>query len=153
MPVRSAREQIRRSCFIASMAVSTVPFAVVVDDDTLILMNASDILSDAGFRTLEASNGDQAKEIIESAGQSIVLLFTDVEMPGETDGFALARYVAEQWPDIEIVVASGRVKPRSGDMPEKATFLSKPFNAETIHGHLRETLPDGKKPKPLMQAV
>ena len=135
------------------MAVSTVPFAVVVDDDTLILMNASDILSDAGFRTLEASNGDQAKDIIDDKGESIVLLFTDVQMPGSTDGFALARYVAQHWPDIEIVVASGRVKPGPGDMPEKATFLSKPFNAQTIHEHLRETLPDGKKPEPLKQAV
>ncbi|MEH3036105.1 MAG: response regulator [Sphingomonas adhaesiva] len=135
------------------MTVSTVPFAVVVDDDTLVLMNASDILSDVGFRTLEASNGDQAKDIIEDKGESIVLLFTDVEMPGKTDGFALSRYVAEHWSDIEIVVASGRVKPEPGDMPEKATFLSKPFNAETIHDHLRETLPDGKKPEPLKQAV
>ena len=135
------------------MAVSTVPFAVVVDDDTLILMNASDILSDAGFRTLEASNGDQAMEIIEDKGESIVLLFTDVEMPGQTDGFALARHVAQHWPDIEIVVASGRVKPDPGDMPVKATFLSKPFNAEAIHEHLRQTLPDGKKPEPLKHAV
>lgn len=135
------------------MATSTLPFALVVDDDTLILMNASDILSDAGFRTLEASDGDRAKEIIDSKGESIVLLFTDVQMPGSTDGFGLARYVTEHWPDIEIIVASGNVKPRPGDMPEKASFISKPFSADLIHAHLRETLPDGKKPEPLKQAV
>ena len=81
------------------------------------------------------------------------MLLSDVEMPGDTDGFGLARYVEERWPHIEIVIASGRVKPELGDMPEKATFIGKPFNARMVHDHLRDKLPDRKKPGPLKQAV
>ena len=84
---------------------------------------------------------------------TITLLFSDVDMPGGTNGFALARHVAENYPWIEIVIGSGRVRPETGDLPEKATFLSKPFNAQMIHGHLRETLPDGKLPEPLKNAA
>lgn len=69
------------------------------------------------------------------------------------NGFALSRYVVRYWPEIEIVVASGRTSPEDGDMPEKATFISKPFSAELVLAHLREKLPDGKKPEPLKQAV
>lgn len=38
-------------------------------------------------------------------------------------------------------------------MPPKATFISKPFSASMIHDHLRDILPDGKKPKPLKTAA
>lgn len=135
------------------MTLSTEPYALVVDDDAMILMHACDIVQDVGFRSLEASTGDEAIEVLQKYEDSIVLLFTDVEMPGSMNGFALARHVAEHWPDVEIVLASGRMSPADGDMPDKATFISKPFSAELVHNHLREKLPDGKKPEPLKQAV
>ncbi|WP_419815540.1 response regulator [Glacieibacterium sp.] len=135
------------------MIQSTDPYALVVDDDPLILMDACGILEDAGFRFFEAGTGDEAKLLLAEHAESVTLLFSDVEMPGETDGFALARYVAEHWPWIEIVIASGRIKPEADQMPDKATFLSKPFNHDMVLDHLRKTLPDGKKPEPLKRAA
>ncbi|MBB3349663.1 response regulator [Sphingomonas sp. BK069] len=135
------------------MKASTNPYAIVVDDDPLILMDVCGILEDAGFRTHEADHGDAAILMLPKFAHTITLLFSDVDMPGDTDGFALARHVAETYPWIEIVIASGRLRPEDGDMPEKATFLSKPFSATTVHGHLRQTLPDGKKPEPLKTGV
>ncbi|EIZ79498.1 hypothetical protein WSK_1919 [Novosphingobium sp. Rr 2-17] len=70
-------------------------------------------------------------------------------MPGETDGFALARYVAERWKEVRIVVASGRIRPAVGELPVGAVFIDKPFSAEVVHGHLRSILPDGKLPMSL----
>ncbi len=135
------------------MTLSTVPYALVVDDDPLIMMDTTGILEDAGFRFYEAMDGDEAKRILASNWENIVLLFSDVDMPGETNGFALARHVAENWPAIEIVIASGHVLPKVGEMPEKATFIAKPFNKQMVHGHLREMLPDSKLPEPLKKAV
>lgn len=135
------------------MKSSTIPFALVVDDDPIILMDASGILEDAGFRTHEANDGDAAILMLPEYAHTITLLFSDVDMPGDTDGFALARHVAELYPWIEIVIASGRVKPEDGDLPDKATFLSKPFSTPMVHQHLRAILPDGKKPEPLRNAV
>jgi DNA-binding NtrC family response regulator len=135
------------------MEKTTVPYALVVDDDAMIRMDASLILSDAGFRCHEAETVDEAIEVLSEHYESVILLFSDVEMPGERNGFALARHVDEHWPHIEIVIASGNVKPLPGDMPEKATFLGKPLNSRMVHEHLRKTLPDGKKPEPLQNAV
>lgn len=135
------------------MTLSTVPYALVVDDDPLIMMDTTGILEDAGFRFYEAMDGDEAKRILASNWENIVLLFSDVDMPGETNGFALARHVADNWPAIEIVIASGHVLPKVGEMPEKATFIAKPFNKQMVHGHLREMLPDSKLPDPLKKAV
>ncbi|WP_277983964.1 response regulator [Sphingomonas faeni] len=135
------------------MTLSTIPYALAVDDEPFILMDITGILEDAGFRTYEASSGDAAIAMLPEYAHTITLLFSDVDMPGDTNGFALARHVAENYPWIEIVIGSGRVSPETGDLPAKATFLSKPFNAQMIHGHLRETLPDGKLPEPLKNAV
>jgi hypothetical protein len=38
-------------------------------------------------------------------------------------------------------------------MPDKATFISKPFSRDAVHTHLRDTLPDWKKPGQLLRAV
>lgn len=135
------------------MSLSTVPYALVVDDDPLIMMDTTSILEDAGFRFHEAMTGDEAKQILQRHGESIILLFSDVDMPGDTNGFALARHTAEHWPAIEIVIASGHVMPKAGEMPEKATFISKPFNKHMVHEHLRKMLPDNKLPDPLKNAV
>ncbi len=122
------------------------PCALVVDDDFLIRMDAADILEQAGFRVLDTDHGDAAYEILRTRHPEVVLLFTDVQMPGELDGFALVRKVAVSWPHISLVVASGRARPGPGSMPDKARFIAKPFNAELVHAHIREILPHGLKP-------
>jgi CheY-like chemotaxis protein len=134
------------------METSTVPYALVVDDNPIILMDVTGILEDAGFRTYEADDGDAAIAMLPEYAHTIGLLFSDVDMPGDTNGFALARHVAENYPWIEIVIASGHVSPEANDMPAKATFISKPFNEAVIHDHLRVALPDGKQPDPLKTA-
>ncbi len=133
------------------MTLSTVPYALAVDDDPLILMDARDILEDAGYRCHEADDGDSAIELLSAKAEQIMLLFSDVEMPGSIDGFELAREVSARWPWIDIVIASGNISPEPGDMPEKATFIFKPFTARLVHDHLRRTLPDDKKPEPLKE--
>ena len=133
------------------MTLSTVPYALAVDDDPLILMDARSILEDAGYRCHEADDGDGAIDLLGQKAEQIMLLFSDVEMPGSLDGFELARKVFATWPWIDIVIASGSITPEPGDMPENATFISKPFTARLVHDHLRQTLPDGKKPEPLKE--
>ncbi len=125
------------------------PCALVVDDDSMIRMAAVDILEDAGFTTFEAASGDHALVVLEDSHACITLLFTDVQMPGAHDGFALARKVAQAYSHISIVVASGLAKPGPGDLPDGARFIAKPFSAEIVHHHLHEVLPDDQKPEPL----
>ena len=127
------------------------PYALVVDDDGLLRMDVAEILEHAGFRTMEAEDGDAAILMLEQHHLDIALMFSDVDMPGSRNGFALARETAVRWPSVAIVVASGRLKPAEGELPEGARFIGKPFSAEVVHGHLREILPDDRKPEPLRQ--
>jgi len=95
---------------------------------------------------LVADHGDAAFELLKTRHADVVLLFTDVQMPGDLDGFALARNVAAAWPHISIVVASGHARPEPGSLPDKARFIAKPFSAELVHAHVQEILPNGQKP-------
>lgn len=124
-------------------------FAVVVDDDPIILMNACTIVEDAGFVALDATQVAEAIEHFEAHGPDITLLFTDVQMPGGRDGFELAREVARRWPATTIIVASGNCSPQSDDLPPGALFLGKPFSAAVVHESMLSLLPEGRAPEAL----
>lgn len=131
------------------MQQQTLPRAMVVDDEVMILMEACDILQGFGFDCLDALHAQEAITALERHADEVTLLFSDAQMPGPIDGFALARHVDQHWPWIEIVLASGVVLPGEGELPDRATFLTKPFNRHTVREHLDTMLPDGKKPEPL----
>jgi CheY-like chemotaxis protein len=113
------------------------PIALVVDDEPLILMDTSDIISDEGYAVVEATTADQAYEFLQRHS-SLQLLITDVQTPGILDGFDLARVVAEQWPHICVIVASGAATPGPDDLPESARFIAKPFSAKLVHEVIRD---------------
>ena len=113
------------------------PIALVVDDEPLILMDTADMISEKGYSIVEASTADQAYAFLDRHS-SLQLLFTDVQMPGELDGFGLARIVAQRWPHIRVVIASGAVVPGPNDLPGNARFISKPFTPDLVHDVLRE---------------
>jgi CheY-like chemotaxis protein len=94
------------------------PIALVVDDEPLIRMDTADIISRAGYHVVEASSADEALEFL-IKHSSLHLLFTDVQTGGELDGLELARMVADRWPAIEVVVASGFRLPREGELPQQ----------------------------------
>ncbi len=131
------------------MIISSAPVALVVDDNPVVLLTMADILTVAGFRSLEAKSGDEASVILDAIGITITLLFTDVQMPGTCDGLALAIYAAEHWPEIEIVIVSGRIGLSDNEMPVGATFVPKPFTANGIWSHLQAHMPLEKQPNEL----
>ena len=56
------------------MQTSTVPFALAVDDDALIRLDACEILEEAGFRCLDAESGDAAIVTLTDKWEQIVVL-------------------------------------------------------------------------------
>ncbi|RYB06964.1 response regulator [Lichenibacterium ramalinae] len=123
--------------------------ALVVDDDAMLRMDVVAMLEDAGFLTLDAEDVDSALSVLGRHHATIALLFSDVDMPGTRDGFGLAREVAARWPGITVVIASGRRRPGPGDLPDGVCFIAKPFSAELVHGHLREIMPEHRRPAKL----
>jgi len=113
------------------------PVVLVVEDDFLLRMDAANIIKDAGFDVLEASNADEAIAILESRND-VAVVFTDIQMPGSMDGLKLARAVRGRWPPIKIVTTSGQCVVEATDLPEGGRFLPKPYSPMQVSGLLRE---------------
>ncbi|MET4423229.1 response regulator [Bradyrhizobium sp. 956_D2_N1_5] len=113
------------------------PVVLIVEDEFLIRSHAAQIIEDAEFDVLEASNADEAISILE-ARSDIAVLFTDIQMPGSMDGLKLAAAVKGRWPPIKIVATSGFVNVRPNDLPEGGRFLAKPYHPAQLMATLRE---------------
>lgn len=110
---------------------------LVVEDETLLRMQAIDVIERAGFVVLEAANADQAIQILESR-DDVRVVFTDVDMPGSMDGLKLAHAIRGRWPPIELIVTSGHYTVNAGELPARGRFLPKPYQSEEVVQSLRE---------------
>jgi two-component system, response regulator PdtaR len=108
---------------------------VIVDDDVFERMGASYMFSDAGYRVLEAENADEALQLFED-NAAVRLLFTDVNMPGSMSGSDLAHQVARRWPEVGVIMTSGRPRPEA--LPLGAKFHAKPYEPTNVLQHARE---------------
>jgi CheY-like chemotaxis protein len=113
------------------------PVVLIAEDELLIRLHAAQIIEDAEFDVVEASNADEAIAILE-ARPDISVLFTDIQMPGSMDGLKLAAAVKGRWPPIKILATSGLVNVRQDDLPEGGRFLPKPYDSIQLTETLRK---------------
>jgi CheY-like chemotaxis protein len=112
---------------------------LVVEDEQLIRMSAMDMVQEAGFEAIPASDADEAIRILESRND-IRAVFTDVQMPGSMDGLRLARVVRSRWPPVALIVTSGRTNVVESDLPSGGRFLRKPYELTHVEGALRQLI-------------
>ena len=105
--------------------------ALIVDDEFLIAMSAADLFQSAGYETIEACSADEAIRQLES-NADIVIVFTDIRMPGSMDGLELAHVVHDRWPPVKILVTSGHHTIRPGDLPAGGLFIPKPYTSRAV---------------------
>ena len=65
-------------------------------------------------------------------------MVTDVHMPGELDGFELAKVICRRWPHIGVVLVSGRLRPSQDELPDESRFLPKPVSPEILTSTVQE---------------
>jgi CheY-like chemotaxis protein len=123
-----------------SPTAGAVPTILVVEDDILIRLVTSDYLRDNGFVVIEASNADEAVRLLK-ASEVIDLVFSDINMPGEMDGFGLADWIAQNQPHLKVMLTSGvaRHDPATGPASQ-APLLPKPYRQEELIRRLRVML-------------
>jgi CheY-like chemotaxis protein len=113
---------------------AALPTVLLVEDEFLLRETVTEYLEDCGYHVLEAADGDKARDILDS-GATIDLVFSDVRMPGQMDGFALARWIRQHRPGIPVILTSGY----AGRVPPVALcdyFLDKPYGPTEILQHI-----------------
>ena len=104
---------------------------LVVEDDELVRFSAVMMLEDAGFTVIEAANADEAWDILLER-RDVGVLFTDVDMPGSMCGRKLAERVFGSWPEIRLILTSGRQRLRDGEVPDHGLFVAKPYSTSEV---------------------
>ena len=110
---------------------STRPVVLIVEDEFLIRMQTADVIRDAGYEVIEATNADDAIAILEGR-RDIRVVFTDVRMPGSMDGVKLAHAVRHRWPPVHIIATSGHHEIEKEHLPSGSLFFPKPYSAEVV---------------------
>jgi CheY-like chemotaxis protein len=118
---------------------------LVVEDEAITRMGTVQLLEDAGFTVLEASNADAALKILESR-TDINVVFTDIKMPGSICGLKLAHAIQDRWPPIHLIVASGLKAPTQDEFPTMGRFIRKPYAPKHVLEAVRELLDPNPAP-------
>jgi CheY-like chemotaxis protein len=115
---------------------------LVVDDDTHALELETLALTELGYTVVPSNSADEALRLAAS-GLAIDLLFTDLVMPGGTDGYALAKRLREMRPEMKIAFTSGYVsRAVSAAMAARGEpILLKPWKFDDLKDFVQDVLP------------
>jgi CheY-like chemotaxis protein len=115
------------------------PYSIlVVEDETLVRMMIADDLRDAGFKTIEAGNADDALKVLHAA-VTVDMVVTDIRMPGSLDGLELARRIRADWPNLKIVIVSSEDYSTLAGAPTDAVF-GKPYRPTELIDRINQLL-------------
>lgn len=116
---------------------------LLAEDDPSLRTSLRIALTRLGYQVLEAPTGVKAMEVWNEHRDQIRLLLTDMMMPGETTGDALAQDILKENPKLKVIYMSGysaEVASKSFPLKEGVNFLAKPFPAAKLAQTIRESL-------------
>ena len=117
---------------------------LLVEDEPAVRNVAIRVLTNQGYIVLAASNGEEAMALADKVAGAIDLILTDVVMP-DIGGPELVARLVERWPGVRAVFMSGYAEGDKVRVGEKAgaSFLQKPFSADSLMLTVREVLDQG----------
>ena len=113
---------------------------LLVDDEESLRKLAATILTDAGYRVLEASDGDGALASAAGHDGRLDLLITDLRMPG-MQGPEIAKLLLKTRTDMRVLYISG--DPTEANLGPGDALIEKPFTAQGLVEKVREVLSGG----------
>ncbi len=106
---------------------------LLVEDETLIRSIMRESLEEAGHEVFDVGTADDAIEAITNRHRPFSVLVTDLHLNGTRNGLDVARAMREFFPDVPVVLATGRpdVISREG-AGDSFTLLAKPYGIRDL---------------------
>jgi DNA-binding response OmpR family regulator len=116
-----------------------VETVLVVDDEPIVREVVVRYLEREGYRTLEAADGDRARELLQRESPSLVVL--DLMLPG-TDGLSLCRWI-RSYSNLPVIMLTAR-----GEEADRIVglelgaddYVTKPFSPRELAARVRTVL-------------
>jgi PAS domain S-box-containing protein len=111
---------------------------LLVEDNAEVGEVSKLLLEQLGYHIVRADRPAAACEIL-AARDDIVLVFSDIVMPGDMDGLALARAIKERYPDVPVLLATG-YSSAAERVGHEFPIIRKPYDYATLGSAVKVAL-------------
>ncbi|HEY0790768.1 MAG TPA: response regulator [Chthoniobacterales bacterium] len=122
---------------------------LLVEDEPMVRRIATEILEWEGWTVYEARDSVEALAQMEKVHPKILMMLTDVLMPGPMDGIELGLRLQASYPNLQVLYTSALARPaleRRGLLNEGVNFIAKPFDAQQLTQAVRKAVARGVPP-------
>lgn len=116
---------------------------LVCEDDDDVRAYSVEVLSELGYRVLEAADGPSALRMLQEQSETVDLLFTDVVLPSGMTGAVLAKEAAAIRPGLKTLFTTGYARNaivHQGRLDRGVELLTKPFSYSDLAVRVRDIL-------------
>jgi signal transduction histidine kinase len=104
---------------------------LLVEDNEEVAAGLVAVLDVLGWRAHHEPTGDAALKLLEEGGE-FDLVLSDIQMPGATDGIALAEWIRKRRPRQHVTLMTGYADHLAEARRLGVSVLAKPFNADDL---------------------
>jgi len=111
---------------------------LIVEDDSKVAEVSESLIQQIGYNTIVAADAREALDLL-ARQKDIVLVFTDIIMPGKMDGIQLARMERENHPNLPVLLTTGYARMAEtvgGEFP----ILRKPYELSALARAVRSAI-------------
>jgi CheY-like chemotaxis protein len=115
---------------------------LIIDDEPAIRMVIAEVLSEVGYRVIEAKDGPSGLRIVQAGGR-IDLLITDVGLPGGLNGRQVADAARSINPQLKVLFITGFAENAaigSGHLDSGMSVITKPFVNSALANKVRQLI-------------
>jgi DNA-binding NtrC family response regulator len=113
---------------------------MILEPDVLVRMVIADHLRGCGYRVIEGTVAEDVWTIL-GLGVRIDIVFAEIQLSGDVDGFALAKRVRQTRPEIDVILTSGitHAAEKSSSLCEQGP-IRKPYQPKDVESRIRDLI-------------
>ena len=141
LPLSLNKEKVDVQTAAVALSVKNATETILLVEDERPVRNImKEILEQAGYRVIEAQDGEEALKRLQEHIDAIQFIVTDIVMP-KMDGMTLHEKAKAMKPGIRYLFVSGyqdRLLKSNGISEKDVHYISKPFTAKQLLNRIRE---------------
>jgi DNA-binding response OmpR family regulator len=116
------------------------PVVMVLEPEVLLRMSIADFLRECGYKVIESPVSDDLWSVI-GAAKRLDVVFTEVRLAEDGDGFELAKRLRQDHPGIDVVLTSSApsAAKKSKELCEHGP-MKKPYRSEDVAARVKALL-------------
>lgn len=113
---------------------------LLVEADVLVRHPLAEYLRACGFRVLEATSADEARQVLEEGKRRIDIVLADAADSGAA--FALSSWIRRGHRDVQVILAGShaRAAETAGELCEEGPRHSKPYDHQLLVEQIRRLI-------------